>query len=147
MPQDVALDVLMAELYGVISGPAGTPRDWDRFLGLFHPEQGRLAAVMHPAEGPPKVFAMTPEKYRQNAEALFAKQGFYEQEIARRVERFGAIAHVFSTYESRHEPEAEPFARGINSLQLVWDGDRWLIMAILWDQEIPESPIPDRYLP
>ncbi|MCB9610104.1 MAG: hypothetical protein H6829_07055 [Planctomycetes bacterium] len=45
------------------------------------------------------------------------------------------------------EPEAEPFARGINSLQLVWDGDRWLIMAILWDQEIPESPIPDRYLP
>ena len=44
----------------------------------------------------------------------------------RSTETFGQIVHVFSTYESRHaRGDAEPFQRGINSIQLYHDGERW----------------------
>jgi hypothetical protein len=59
--------------------------------------------------------------------------------------RFGNIAQVFSSYESRHSVNDPPFARGINSFQLVYDGTRWWIVSILWDEETPTNPIPPEF--
>jgi hypothetical protein len=78
---------------------------------------------------------------------FFAANDFHEIEICRRVERFGNIAHVWSTYEGRRSPDEAPFLRGINSIQLFHDGDRWWVMSILWDNERPGSPMPAEYLP
>ena len=67
--------------------------------------------------------------YIARVEPYFAENGFYEKEIARRTEQSGQIAHVWSTYESRHrEDDPEPFMRGINSIQLFHDGTRWWIV-------------------
>jgi hypothetical protein len=75
------------------------------------------------------------------------KNGFFEREIARRREQFGHIAHVWSTYESRHTvDDPEPFMRGINSIQLFYDGNRWWIVTIYWQQESAAHPIPEKYL-
>ena len=74
---------------------------------------------------------------------------YREQELARRVERFGHIAHVFSTYESTYvfgQSAGPSSTRGINSLQLFWDGDRWWIASMLWDTEGPWAVLPDVYL-
>ena len=50
---------------------------------------------------------------------------------------------IFSTYESRHDAkDAKPFARGINSFQLYYDGSRWWVVTILWQEETPENPLP-----
>ncbi|MFL6543252.1 MAG: hypothetical protein ACJ8I9_08800, partial [Chthoniobacterales bacterium] len=87
------------------------------------------------------------EGYIARVEPLFEKNGFYENEIARRVEQFGQIAHVWSTYESRHDPnDAAPFMGGINSIQLFNDGSRWWILSIYWQHESNQHPIPARYL-
>jgi hypothetical protein len=84
--------------------------------------------------------------FSARVEPYFAEHGFYEKEIARRIERFGHIAHVWSTYESRHSPDdPEPFMRGINSIQLFYDGNRWWIVTIYWQQESKEHPIPEKY--
>ena len=41
-----------------------------------------------------------------------------------------------SAYESRNNSSDEkPFARGVNSFQLVKNGDRWQILTILWQEE------------
>jgi len=40
-----------------------------------------------------------------------------------------------------------PFMRGINSIQLLNDDNRWWIINIYWTQESEENPIPDMYLP
>ncbi len=81
------------------------------------------------------------------SEPFLAKTGFYEKEIARRVEQFGQIAHVWSTYESRHDPsDPSPFMRGINSIQLFNDGGRWWILSIYWQHEAAENHIPKKYL-
>ena len=75
------------------------------------------------------------------------KNGFYEKEIARRTEQFDQIAHVWSTYESRHKAnDPEPFMRGINSIQLFYDESRWWIVSIYWQHESTEHPIPEKYL-
>ena len=79
---------------------------------------------------------------------LVVANGFFEREIASRVEQYGRVVHVFSTYESRHAPEdPEPFMRGINSFQLWNDGTRWWVVSILWEGERAANPIPARYLP
>jgi len=39
-----------------------------------------------------------------------------------------------------------PFARGINSIQLWFDGGRWWVMGVLWDWEGGENRIPARLL-
>jgi hypothetical protein len=63
-------------------------------------------------------------------------------------EEFGHIAHVFSTYASfANADDPEPFARGINSFQLMHDGERWWIVTLYWENESPEQPIPVKYLP
>ena len=70
-----------------------------------------------------------------------------KKRFLRRVEYFGSIAHVFSSYESFHtETDEEPFMRGINSIQLLNDGNRWWIVNIYWSQESKNNPIPEVYL-
>ena len=96
--------------------------------------------------GGPAPAVMTVEDYATRAGASFEKNAFYESEVSRRVETFGNIAHVFSTYESRHAPGEKPFARGINSFQLVKSGTSWKVMTILWDSEREGNAIPEKYL-
>ena len=141
------IEGILARAYDVISGPQGEPRDWDRFRDLFLPGQGSLKAVYRDRENVPQIRAITPEEYVSMAEGMFDQESFFETGLHHRIERFGSIAHVFSTYESRRDPAEAPFARGINSFQLFWNGERWSVISIFWDQEYPDQTIPRRYLP
>lgn len=143
-PADVrSADAILAALYDVISGPAGD-RDWDRLRSLFSPG-ARLIPVAKTKDG---VVArvLSVEDYIKAAAPAFKSSGFYEREVSRRFEEFAGIAHVFSTYESRRALGEAPFARGINSIQLLNDGKRWWIVTIYWDQETKDVPIPAKYL-
>jgi len=42
--------------------------------------------------------------------------------------------------------DPKPFTRGINSIQLFYDGARWWIMSICWQQESARDPIQEKYL-
>lgn len=143
-PGPKTIEATLDAVYDVISGPAGE-RDWDRFRALFHPAGARLMSVRADGLGADGLVVMTPDDYVARTGPYFAQNAFYETELAHRVERFGRIAQVFSTYESRREPDAEPFARGINSFQLYFDGERWWVCSILWDQEAEGRPIPEEY--
>jgi hypothetical protein len=148
-PEDVkSIDAIIAAVYDVISGPAGEKRDWDRFRSLFVAD-AKLIPVSPKREGKGFAYgAWTPEDYIGKAGPQLEKGGFFEQELHRVVEQFGPIAHAFSTYESRRSlDDAESFARGINSFQLMHDGKRWWVVSIYWTGERPELPIPSKYLP
>ena len=144
--EDVAsMDAILAALYDVISGPAGQARDWDRFRSLFAPG-ARLIPTGRSPEGQPRISATDPDGYISRSSAALAR-GFFEKEIFRKVDRFGRIVHVFSTYESRRRADdTELLARGINSIQLFDDGARWWIVSVYWQAETPEAPIPPEYL-
>jgi hypothetical protein len=145
-PADVAtMDAIVASLYDVISGPPG-PRNWDRFRSLFVPG-ARLIPTGRRPTGEVGSRVLTPDEYVQRSSPLIEKNGFFEREISRRTEKFGSIAHLFSTYESRHaKDEEKPFARGINSIQLMNDGKRWWIVTVFWQGEDDKNPLPAEYL-
>jgi hypothetical protein len=146
-PADVeSADAIVAAVYDVISGPAGQARDWDRWRSLFIPG-ARLIAVGAPQNGIARPRVMTPEDYVEASGPFLEENGFFEEEIARVQEEFGPVVHLFSTYKSKRSMEdPEPFARGINSFQLLNDGDRWWVVTIYWASERPDLPIPERYL-
>ena len=145
-----SMEGTIAALYAAISGAAGERRDWERFRSLFLPGARMIPTnrVMHNGRGGHPPDAMDVETFIRTTAPVLEPIGFYERQIAARVERFGCIAHVWSTYDSRHAPDdAEPFARGINSIQLYHDGARWWIVNGFWDSERADNPIPPRYLP
>jgi hypothetical protein len=146
-PEDVAsLDAILAALYDVISGPAGQARDWDRMRALFVPGARLIPSVYRP-DSVPTVRSLEVEQYISLVGPRLVSSGFFEREIARRVERYGGVVHAFSTYESRRtSSDPAPFARGINSIQLWFDGQRWWIVTIYWEGERPNNPIPATYL-
>lgn len=143
-PDDVkSIDSILAALYNVISGPAGE-RDWNRFRSLFLPS-ATLTSAGKDREGNIHVRPRTVEGYVTGAGGYFAQHGFFENPIVSRVQTFGSVAQVFCSYESRNAPGEAPFARGINSLQMAYDGKRWWIVSILWDEERPDNPLPKEF--
>ena len=143
-PDDVkSVESLLAALYDVISGPAGE-RDWNRFRSLFMPN-ARLTSAEKTPDGTIRVHPSSVEDYVRLGGNYFLKNGFFEKPIVSRVQTFGNVAQVFSSYESRHAPGEAPFARGINSLQMLYDGKRWWVVNILWDEERPDNPLPKEF--
>ncbi len=155
-PSDVSsIDAIVTAAYDSISGPAGEKRNWDRERSLYYPG-ARLIPTAKPVTSDewqvtsenkiaPQILDI--EGFIARVEPFFKENGFYEKEIARRTEQFGQIAHVGSTYESRHNADdPEPFMRGINSIQLFHDGSRWWIVTIYWQQESLVDPIPAKYV-
>jgi hypothetical protein len=144
------LEGIITAMYAAVSGPAGHPRDWDGLRTLFLPGARMIPTnrAIHHGQGghPPDV--MDIETFIRTTAPVLEPMDFHEVQVAMRVERFGCIAHVWSTYDSRRAPEdAEPFARGINSIQLYHDGMRWWVVNVFWDSERADNPIPPRYLP
>ena len=144
-PGDVgSIDSILTTLYAVISGPVGQPRQWDRFFSLMHPD-ARLVPTRCGPGGACSLQSMTPEEYRTRADSILVAIGFHESELKRSTERYGAIAQAFSSYQSFRGEETKPFARGINSIQLFWDGSRWWVLSIFWDSERASNPLPPAF--
>lgn len=145
-PEDVnSLNAIVAAVYDVISGPPGE-RDWNRFNSLFA-KDARLIAVRTPKDGgKPSLVVMTPGDYAEHAGDYFKQHGFFEHELSRKTDSFGAMTHIYTTYESRETKDGKPIDRGINSMEFFFDGQRWWCVEIYWDSERPGNPIPEKYL-
>ncbi|TBM99740.1 hypothetical protein EYD45_15095 [Hyunsoonleella flava] len=143
----LTLDKTIKTLYQVISAEKEEERNWKQFKFLFYPGAKLIPTGMN-QDYVYKAKYLTPQEYINNSKKWLKMNGFIEKEISRKVNAFGNIAHVFSTYESYHSKDDEkPFMRGINSIQLVYDEDRWWIVNIFWAQETEEYMIPKKYLP
>jgi hypothetical protein len=152
-PEDVkSPEAIVSAVYSVISGGKGQARDWDRMRSLFVPDARLIPAVAAPAANGgaahSDVLMLTVDGYIERSGARLTSDGFFERSINNEMQQFGNIVQIWSTYESRHNlDDAQPFARGINSFQLLKDGDRYWVVNIFWDSETPNKPIPARYLP
>lgn len=142
-PEDVnSVDAIIKAFYAVPAGEKGESRDWDRYASLFTPD-ARMIPARADDKGNAIAMYVTIGEYVGLNKTYFEKGGFRDTEINRKVEEFGHIAHVWSTFESRHSAaDAEPYVRGINSIQLLKDGDRWWIVNVFWDFEGPNATLP-----
>lgn len=139
-----SVDGIVKAIYGTITFPEGELPKMDRFRSLFTPNA--------------QFIRLEPEGARiMDAESFISSflervrtgvlKSFYEGEIFRKTNAYGRIAQVFSTYEKGMNTEdPKSFIRGINSIQLFYDGQRWWISSIVWEDEQSDNPIPDEYL-
>ncbi len=143
---DVAtLDGLLKAYYEVVSGPAGQPRQWARDRSLHHPD-AQVVIVDDGPDGTAVAQVMTLADYHARSAGL-AERGFFEYEIHRQVQRHGAVAHVWSTYEWRTTEDGPVGGRGVNSIQVFHDGARWWITSWMYDGRRDAPPVPAEYLP
>lgn len=146
-PEDVAsIDGMMLAFYEVVSGPAGTPRQWARDRTLYVPGI-RFAETRKLPDGGVSTQVWDHPQFARDTDAFAFRDGFFEREIHRTTWRWGDIAHVLSTYESRRTQDGPVIARGVNSIEMFWDGKRWWIASAIWQPEQPGLPIPRDLLP
>jgi hypothetical protein len=130
-----AINQAIHAVYGVISGPPGQKRDFDKMRSLFAPG-ATLKAI-----GPKGLRGGSVEDYITRNAAILEKEGFTERELGRRVEVWGGLATAWSAYDGR-TANGSFHERGINSFQLVKIDGKWLVASILWQEETPTNPLP-----
>jgi hypothetical protein len=141
-----SIDTIIETLYSVISGEKNEARNWELFQYLFH-KDAKLIPSGNNRQGVSGARYMTTQEYIATSGKWLLENGFFEKEIGRKTDQFGNIAQVFSSYESfRSAKDTKPFMRGINSIQLLYDGSRWWILNVFWQGETPEQPIPEKYI-
>ena len=149
--ETASVDAIIAALYTAVSHPPNEQPDWSHMRTICLKD-----ARFIPPQRPTGEFVfLSPEDFIARVGGGIATRaktkedtGVVEHEISRKTECWGNICQVFSTYEGRHlAADPKPFVRGINSIQLVKDGNRWWIVNVFWDQESPEKPLAAAYLP
>ena len=145
-PADVSsIDGIIKAYYEVVSGPAGQPRDWARDSTLHLPG-AQVLIVRNNADGSVFPGKMTLADYHRTGDGI-SETGFFEYEINRVTTQHGAIAHVWSTYEWTSTENGPVGGQGINSIQLVHDGNRWWITSWMFDGRTNAPDVPKEFLP
>ncbi|HSK13162.1 MAG TPA: hypothetical protein VK907_08095 [Phnomibacter sp.] len=139
-----SIDAIIKVLYDVISDEAGKERDWARFRNLFA-KDARLMPTYKTAEGKFDYRILTPDEYAERTKSR-GNPAFFEWELSRKTEEYGSIAHVFTTYATKQAKDGPITNRGINSIQLLKDNDRYYIISIFWCGEDSGFQLPDKYL-
>lgn len=149
-PADVeSIDAIMEALYDTISFGPGEEPDWDRLRSLFL-EDGSLVPPRDPSENSTQImgieaFINRARRRIENNDAL-KERGFRESEITRRTDTFANVAHILSVYEGRFsDHDGASDTRGVNSVQLLFENDRWWVVGIVWADETDDQPIPEQF--
>ena len=146
-PDDVnSIDGIIKAFYDIVSGPPGAPRNWDRDRTLYIEGVQFVYVGAENSQSLPTISIMSHEEFIRRSEPVLLN-GFFEREIYRITQNYGNIAHVLSTYESRQSENSPVTSRGVNSIRLFHDGNRWWIASAIWQQETRACPIPAAFLP
>jgi hypothetical protein len=133
-PADVSsIDAIITAIYDSITFTRGKEPNLERFRSLF---TGNAQFIRMTEEGA-KIMSLD-GFISSFAERV--KKGelirFYEKEVSRKENTFGNIAHIFSKYVKRVNQDTPAVERrGINSIQLFYEGKRWWICSILWEDK------------
>ncbi len=137
-PEDVSsISGLMKASYEVVSGAKGAKRQWARDRSLHHPDA--IYAYTR-SNGEQVVLALN--EFHGDTDAMIMETDFFESEVNREVRIFGNIAHVWSTYQTQLVEDGPVERRGINSIQLIYQDDRWWIISWIFDKETEVNRIP-----
>jgi len=140
--EDVStIEGIVKASYEAISGTVGVPRDWGRDRTLFDPESRSVTIEVDPKTGAITTRAKSEQDFADEADAWMVKNGFTERELAHVIKRYGNVATVLSSYEGK-TAAGKVVSHGVNIFQLYFDGKRWWILSMVWDEERPGNPIP-----
>lgn len=124
--------------YRIISGTAGTMRDWDAFRTLFLP--GAILVPCPRDHGPPDLGVRSVDAYIERLKSALADKSFFERGSDYRIERMGDIAHVTSRYEAFNSASGGTLLKcGTNLILLARSADEWKIASMVWQDDVPRA--------
>jgi hypothetical protein len=135
------IDALIKATYEVVSGEKGEKRQWERDRFLHHPQ----AIYSFPDPEKNLQIVMSVNDFHAETDSMTLQTAFFETEINREVRVFGNVAQVWSTYETRLEKNGPVKRRGINSIQLFYNENRWYILSWAFDRETDRNKIPKSF--
>jgi hypothetical protein len=144
LKEDVStIEGIIKASYEIVSGKAKEKRNWARDNSLHHKNAryyffDRLGDQL-------KITSMSLEEFHKLTDEVVEDDGFYESEVNREVRVFGKMAHVWSTYETRLAKDGAVVRRGINSVQLLYENNRWFIVSWVFEGESKDAPIPKTF--
>ncbi len=132
-------DAAVSAIYAALTESAAQPFSEGAFRALFLPS-ARFTVARGGA-----VRSLTVDEFVAQLQASPVKSR-EERELWRRMDRFGNVAQVWTGFELRVEMKDGKTLtrRGVNSFQLAFDGTGWKVNSILWDDERPGQPVPER---
>jgi hypothetical protein len=142
-PSSKTLDDLIKALDDAVSGPADKDRTCMRQLLL---PDARLIPVGKGKDGTIAPHVLSVDDWITRVKAR-GSEALYEHQVKYSSDVYGHIAHLWSTYEIRPTQDGKAEMRGINSIQAVFNGTEWKVIEILWQAEMPDESIPQKYLP
>jgi hypothetical protein len=134
---------LVTAIDSAVSGPANGSRACLRQVML---PDARLSPVSKAADGSFGPHVLTVDGWI-DAVAKRGSEPFYERQVKVEKQQYGHIAHLWCSYELRSTPEGKATMRGVNSIQAVYDGTRWRVIAILWEPETSAGTAPETKTP
>jgi hypothetical protein len=130
-----------AALDAAITGPAD--KDQDCMKALLIPE-ARMIFVSLGTDGAQNYRIETLDDWIARVKTRGHAQ-FEEKQLKFRIERYGNIAHLWSSYTLHSD--GKQVARGINSVQALKEAGGWRVAGIMVQAESATAPLPKEYLP
>jgi hypothetical protein len=125
----------------IISGELNKKRDWETFRLLFTPN-AQFTYLRHDSTGLAQVYPISLEGFVRMGMNGYEKEVMLEYELKKTINEYNGIAQVFQSY---YAESGELKEYGINSYQLVHDGERWWITSILWTDNSNGVELPINY--
>lgn len=139
-----AIDHLTEEFYKCVSFDLEHFPNIDRLQELFF---GSARLIDNRFDQPAD---LTPHSFSQSLMQQISSGNvsyFAQQEIGDITEFFGTMAQRISVYEySSRENNTDPWKRGVNYIQYIFTGGKWLITSMIWTDEKGGLKIPDIYM-
>jgi hypothetical protein len=134
-------EAIPAAIDAAITGPADKDRACMKALLL---PEARLIVVSIGADGAPADTILTLDDWIARVKAR-GHAMLEEKQLKFRIERYGNIVHLWSTYALRSD--GKQVARGINSIQAIKATGGWRVIGIMFQAESAAAPLPKEYLP
>jgi hypothetical protein len=137
-------EAVVEALYRAVSFERGGEPDWGTLRSLF--EDG--AVLAQPRRGTRELELVTVDEFIARFRADLASfeargTGFLETVAGSECRQFGRTALCRVVFEARFDPaSADPVGRGVDTLQLVRNGERWWIVAVATEYERADLPLP-----
>jgi hypothetical protein len=145
-PERARLEATLADLYAAFDfDPQGQP-DWERLRELCHPQALFVPPLRSGGEPRPIGLEAWLAEFRDWVEhSPETGTGFHERIVRLRLEHFGAVAHAFVTFEGFVPGDGRAVTVGVDSLQLVRDGEQWRVVSFSTQYVGEQSPLPPQF--
>lgn len=157
-PEDVrAIRASIDALYAAFCFEPGGQPDWNAQRAAFLPGAIALPPIARGrAARATDIDGFLADFAHAIAAEPIGRTGFHERVLHARIDLFGGIAHAWVAFEGLVPPAGVDAAggsaaaermrtRGLDSLQLVRDGQRWLVLSFSTQYASAEQPLPARF--